>query len=364
MPPEADDLQVENSPKESAPPVTPSPPLRRRLVRACAGVYFWAIVGVWALIEIGGDGWWVGTAVMFAPKWVWLLPLILLVPAAALFHRKSLVALTISAVVILFPMGRFCVPWRMALPSQEGGSAQLPLKLRVVTLNADHKDLHPDDLARLVNDLHPDLVVLQAWRSRYEAKVFAEGWHLHRDDELCLASRFPIASSRRFDGDKFPAFKNHPGTLALYQVGTPTTPLHVVNLHLATPRDGLAALLHRALRDGANDLANNSRARLEQSRTARDIANALPGPVIVAGDFNTPTTSSIYRECWSDRVNAFSTAGWGWGHTHFTPHTGVRIDHVLVGREGWAVDACYVGPDVGSAHRPVIADVTWTAPLR
>jgi vancomycin resistance protein VanJ len=38
----------------------------------------------------------------------------------------------------------------------------------------------------------------------------------------------------------------------------------------------------------------------------------------------------------------------------------VRIDHILAG-PGWYCARCWVGPDVGSPHRPVLADLiaTW-----
>jgi endonuclease/exonuclease/phosphatase (EEP) superfamily protein YafD len=49
-------------------------------------------------------------------------------------------------------------------------------------------------------------------------------------------------------------------------------------------------------------------------------------------------------------------AGFGVGSTHFTRHTAVRIDHVLAG-PGWRVRRAWTGPFVGSAHRPVIAEV-------
>ena len=39
--------------------------------------------------------------------------------------------------------------------------------------------------------------------------------------------------------------------------------------------------------------------------------------------------------------------------------TTVRIDHVLAGK-GWNCVRCWVGPNVGSPHRPVLADLVWT----
>ena len=51
-------------------------------------------------------------------------------------------------------------------------------------------------------------------------------------------------------------------------------------------------------------------------------------------------------------------AGLGWGYSHYTNRTLLRIDHILAG-PGWTCRRCWVGPDVNSEHRPVIADLVW-----
>ena len=37
----------------------------------------------------------------------------------------------------------------------------------------------------------------------------------------------------------------------------------------------------------------------------------------------------------------------------------VRIDHILAG-PGWRCGRCWVGPDVGSPHRPLLADLVYS----
>jgi endonuclease/exonuclease/phosphatase (EEP) superfamily protein YafD len=132
--------------------------------------------------------------------------------------------------------------------------------------------------------------------------------------------------------------------------------VHFFNLHLATPRWGLlAAVSDRS--DGAKQLQHNSDTRREQSAALSHRARLLAGPVLLAGDFNTPVESTIHREYWSDYQNAFSVAGFGCGSTHLTELTAVRIDHILATAD-WHIRKCWVGPDVGSAHRPIVADLT------
>ena len=59
-------------------------------------------------------------------------------------------------------------------------------------------------------------------------------------------------------------------------------------------------------------------------------------PLIIAGDFNMPVESTIYRRLWGAYVNAFSITGYGYGWSEKAPVRGipiaVRIDHVLTGK--------------------------------
>jgi endonuclease/exonuclease/phosphatase (EEP) superfamily protein YafD len=98
-------------------------------------------------------------------------------------------------------------------------------------------------------------------------------------------------------------------------------------------------------------------------RAAEEVSERIGGlseAVVVAGDFNMPTDSAIYRACWSSLSNAFSKAGLGFGYTEWPTvagwRFGIRIDHILTG-PGWRPQRCWVGPDVGSDHLPLLADI-------
>lgn len=78
--------------------------------------------------------------------------------------------------------------------------------------------------------------------------------------------------------------------------------------------------------------------------------------MILAGDFNTPGESAIFRDAWHGFRDCFNVAGWGLGYTFYGGKTAVRIDHVLINRD-WRCRSCRIGPDVGSPHRPVLADL-------
>jgi endonuclease/exonuclease/phosphatase family metal-dependent hydrolase len=145
------------------------------------------------------------------------------------------------------------------------------------------------------------------------------------------------------------------GAFAHYQVETPSGTVHVFNVHLATPRQGLNGFLHDTAHSPA-EIDANIALRREQSTAVHATVREVTGRFLLVGDFNTPPESAIYREYWSSWRNAFSESGWGWGYSFRTRHASVRIDHLIAG-PGWRWQTCWVGPDIGSPHRPVLADV-------
>lgn len=348
---------------DQGPPATP--PARPHLARkwlsrlsmaGCWG-YLAALLGLWGLLAFASDRWWVATVVMYGPRWVWALPGLPLLVIALLNRRRGFwVPLLLAGVVVLFPVMRLCLPWR-PLVSRETASAGQPLSLRVLTCNVDQSALDPRALAGLIEELRPDVVACQAWTSRHEQIVFGKErgpghWYVKRDGELLLASRYPITAAERVLGGPFTVGD---GSFARFEVATPAGVVQVFNIHLASPRDALTEVIANKW-GGRGAVERHVARRGEQSATAGLHVASAGGLVLVLGDFNTPTDSTVYRRDWSGLTNAFSHAGFGFGNTHFTRRTAVRIDHVLAG-DDWRVRRCWVGPNVRSAHRPIIADV-------
>jgi endonuclease/exonuclease/phosphatase (EEP) superfamily protein YafD len=135
----------------------------------------------------------------------------------------------------------------------------------------------------------------------------------------------------------------------------------IVAVHLLTPRDGLEAVIASPLR-GWHRFREVAAVQRFESGMLRQWVEECPGSIVLAGDFNLTAEHPLYRRDWSGYTNAFSWAGWGLGHTMFTRRMGLRIDQVLCG-SAWRPDRCWVGPNVGSAHHPVVAELTWRESL-
>jgi endonuclease/exonuclease/phosphatase (EEP) superfamily protein YafD len=231
-------------------------------------------------------------------------------------------------------------------------------RLRVVTCNLHgSKAVDPQALEDFVLESRADVVALQEWPEAGKSSLATwPGWHHHVSSGLFLASQFPIRHVEELGRDSY----GKKGLVTRYDLETPAGVVHFFSLHLESPRDGIYEAIHEERQDTEANHAISAR-RWQQSRYVARHAAELDGPVLLAGDFNTPPESAIFRQVWGDYTDAFGVAGWGWGYTFHGGRTWVRIDHVLMGK-GWYCGRCRVGPHVGSPHRPVFAELTWTGP--
>ena len=318
--------------------------LRRTVDWAC-WLYGIASLGLWLIVRETGDRWWPVTVWLFGPRWVWMLPLIFLVAAAVWVRRRALWILLPTAWIVLFPLMGLCVPWRLAIPHLQSGR-----RLRVLTCNLHRQKA--DALAAVVASAEPDVVVVQEWTLGPPAQVFGRGdWHYSVNGELFLASRYPV---RKVDAPTSRSWPE-PGDAVCYELATPGGAVPLVNLRLASPHSQFEDLRWHSPSAPA-EIQANSRLRLEQSRILSRYATDRGPATLLAGDFNTPQGSVIFPQCWSRWGDVFSVAGWGFGSTYYGPWVSTRIDRILAGA-AWRCRRCWVGPDIGSAHRPLLADL-------
>lgn len=327
----------------------------RRLLRGAIAVLSWlslaVVLAAWAFLH-AGDLWWPATLLLFGPRWLLALPLFPLLLAAAVWRRRSLGLLLFTLLLVLGPVMGFHVPWPTLVPA-----ASPALRLRVLTCNIHHQRPNRAALERLFAESQLDVVAMQELPSRESFASFAEGeWHVHRSYGHFFASRYPIRRAVRLGADSM----TPPGSLVRYELETPLGPVVLFSLHFASPRDGLYAATHHPA-TGAAELESNSDVRQQQSENLTHLAAAVKGPVLLLGDFNTPSESALFRRVWVGYEDAFSSAGWGWGFTFLGARTAVRIDHILAG-PGWRCQRCWVAPNVGPPHRPVLAELILSEP--
>ena len=323
----------------------------RALIGGLAWVYLAAVALVWLLISFSGDKWWLATILMFGPRWVYALPLPLLAAACLLVRRKSLVVLVAAAVICFGPLMGFELPrWRTADPTAQ--------TLRVITCNIQNRNVDRQALLEFVARSQADVVALQECTG-VRALAWPADWHAYAVGEFMVASRYKILEAEQPRNKQGWA----EGSVLRCKLAVPGGSIELFTVHLETPRNGLQAVLGGPLGlrlSKVTALTANIEHRDEQSaRNARWIKQ-FSGDVVVAGDFNMPIESAIYRRHWSWLPNAFSIAGCGYGMTKITSQGsmqyGARIDHVLYG-PSWRCVGCEVGPALGSDHLPLVAEL-------
>ncbi|MDB5349088.1 MAG: endonuclease/exonuclease/phosphatase [Planctomycetota bacterium] len=330
-------------------PASASAPRRSGSRVAWASWWYVASLAVLvALLHGLSDRWWVGSLLLFGPRWIAGIPLLAVAPAALIWRRKSLPILLLASGLLVGPLMGFRLPWR---PMFQRTSAEPTI--RVLTCNTQMDLLDRDALAALIERERPDVVLLQEWSGAEATSIFrGAGWHIRIDDQLLLGSRFPIREATPFGPEEL----GGQAWLVRYELATPGGPIRVHNVHLETAREGIEAVLSGGW-SGRAALQSNIDMRSDLSRAASRIVAAAPGRSLCAGDFNLPGESAIFRRSWSGYEDSFAATGLGFGYTKHTRWFGARIDHVLVS-PGMRSRRSWVGPDIGSDHRPLFADVT------
>jgi endonuclease/exonuclease/phosphatase family metal-dependent hydrolase len=232
---------------------------------------------------------------------------------------------------------------------------------RVLTCNIQTGEYNAAALSTLIRECGADIVALQECTPELRIDL-PKGWQTVQDGELAILSRYPLQKSV-VQQVIHPPHQWPRTTLLQCIVTLPQGKLAFNTLHLPSPRYGLQTVLDRTT------IFSLSRKKLliEETAHRRRVSQGMQQavslsslPVIVAGDFNMPADSTIYREVWGRYLNAFSEKGTGYGRTAFESIRGIkvsaRVDHILAGN-GLGIRTCETGPDVGSDHIPLIADI-------
>jgi vancomycin resistance protein VanJ len=338
-----------------------APPRRwlSKTVAICTWGYVAAVLAVWLLLWLCGDRWWFATVLLFGPRWPYAAPWLLFAPLAALVRRRLLWPLTAAAVVLLGPVMGLCLPWAR-LAAHDGPT------VRVLTCNVDGTNVDIRRLMALVAAVQPDMVALQECPQEL-ATGWPAGWHVVRSGQLLVASPHPLrgeqTATSRHPPSPWPPVNGLWCTLEM-----PQGRVGFCCIHLSSPRYGISEVLdHRTLVSAARSahLTAGIADRGQESAELADWLSNKSGCWVAAGDFNMPTDSAIYRAGWGRYVNTFSASGFGFGYTKWTEirgwQFGARIDHVL-GGPGLTARRSWVGPDVGSDHLPLLAELALPSP--
>ncbi len=339
------------------------PGTRRRATWLLALVllYAAALAGIELSRWLGPERRWLTCLNLYLPQSMWAAPgLLLLVLTLALDRRFALAPVLCLAWVLGPIMGLSVAANRPTAPPDR--------TFRVMTYNVKYGRSDVGSIAAEIVSTDPDLLFLQDVYGRTTdyppLAAFLRTRHVEREGFYLVASRFPLAPV------EYHAMG--PDWYIRTQVTIGSLPIAVYNVHLMTPRDGLAAMREGVregigeLREGIGELMEGARVRLVQVAQLNADLDRERGAVLLAGDLNAPPESLVLRRLRSGRLrDAFGEAGRGYGFTYghtLRPRVSyLRIDYVLFSREMVALRA-WIGGASGSAHRPVVTELALAGP--
>jgi vancomycin resistance protein VanJ len=317
-------------------------------------------VGVYALVvaswvvahELVGDEFWLLALVnalavyLFAP-----LPMAVLL---AMLARRRIAWISIAVVTLLFA-GLFHGEITPPVPTVRAGDNAPSLTVMTYNVLYGVRDAAP--VVSSITKADPDVIAFQELdyiRARALEHLIGKQYP-HRTPivrDVCFTtvavwSRYPILSIEDVDPDVICRVKS-------VVIDFAGQPVRVVNVH-GWPYMGA----------DRGTIEQGFRWRHEQLDLVLDMVGEQSEPLILLGDLNSAPMSELYQTVTARYADAFTEAGWGFGHTwpaesgdwHHIPYPNrfVRIDYVFHSSQWRAEDAWVAEWDGASDHHAVVA---------
>lgn len=290
-----------------------------------------------------------GAVLTLLPPLAFALPVLGLLLAAALRRQRQALAVNLVSVLLVAVV--------IAPPSLSGTR---PGSLTLATWNLEGGAEGRGQLPQAVASLQADVLFMQETEPNPDdpmpgIRAALPGYHEVRSaarPELVVLSRQPLGpgvDEPLGAGPEHMALKT-----TLSWQGREVT---LLGVHINPNRAGEVSLGPSAWRDLPAYVARTTRSRQEQFQALERLLARQPGPVLLAGDFNTPPAGSGPRLLRTRLQDTFAEAGLGWGLTFPATFPLWRIDFVWASRE-WEVGSARVGPGGASDHRAALAVVS------
>jgi len=346
--------------------------LCRLAFRVVVLIYLLALLLLMIGMHVWGQTNLTTAALMFLPQWVWIAPAFMLILPALVLDWKS--ALLLPSIIIWYILGHLGYQLRDDPPPD----VLKPLDtIRVLTWNRGQGK--GASLQPLKNELRPDFILLQdAGTAAYYKgnKDYAEFREVSGAGEFVLLSRWPVLSAELL---AFAKRRNHPGatqpTAARFVVAAAGKRCVIYSVHLPSPRDSLNSYRGGAFLWGIIGLPGTpweAKKQFyqqfwdEQIRLAREISDRAShehAPVIIVGDFNSPSFGPVHRMFTSFLQDTHQHAGSGFGNSF----PGVTNNPLALFQPWLRLDQIFASADwhitrssprqVPAQHLPVFAEM-------
>ena len=334
----------------------------QKIVYLTTTLYLLALVVYVVLRLIYGDSvWWLSFINTFA--YVLLLPLVVLLPLALLVRvPQSVLQLTPVLVVGLIGLMPYYLPNTITPASGP--------TLKVLTSNVWGNNHDLSAIETWIRQQDADIVLLQEISPAYSQENMPNLLDIYpyqatqpdytRWGSNTTLSRYPIIQVDLID---IQAANN--SDIVRMVIDVNGLPVAVYNVHLAYP--GGPARVHLPIHNPYLNLivGYNDHDRNLQVKYLLEYIQTEPYPYILGGDFNLSDHSPTYQQLAAHMHDAFLSAGTGLGKSWpVSTARGipgvipplVRIDYIWHSEHFQAQQAA-VGPQIGSDHLPVMAEL-------
>ena len=328
------------------------------------GLYALLLISITLFNRLGPDRFWLGALNFYLPQAMWAVPGVVLLILTLRLDRDWAVLPLLCVAYVFGPI----MGYKWSLPPT--GTEAAGTAVRVMTWNIKYGK---HDLAPLIAELQrcrPDVVLFQdaVHATTGPLADYFWNWQVLSYGQYLIASRYPLSSAQVRE---FPYLDKRKGNFLRCKLLVGKSEVSLYNIHFKTPRRGLNAF-RQAKHDAwylpvaIERFDTNVDVRRAQAEAVAGYLADEKGPVIVAGDFNSPSNSLVcetlkdagLRDAFDERGN-----GYGYSYGHFLLKnrlpwlrlSWMRIDHIMA-TSPMIPRRCWVGTGAASDHRPVVAD--------
>ena len=334
---------------------------KRRWVQVLTILNLLLVLGILAAIYEFSETWWLSTLLLYLPKAQWAIPAVILALFSLRYHFPSFLLNLFAILLVAWPIMGYNVP---VLRAQSPAPTEPVYSFVITSCNVQSFEPNFPAVLQEMGRTEPEIVALQEiYKPHPDLEEALAEWNKVRHSEYFVASPHPVEYIAECHSEAF----NRVAAVAV-DVKFPQETVRVFNIHLMTIRKGLSEYAND------EDQQRNAQAQLESHSELRkleldNVAEFIEQyrstyPILVVGDFNMPTSSSLYQTYWAHYQNVFDLTQWGYGYTSpVTKHKywmknspWLRIDHILVD-DHWIAQDYLTGKSTGSDHRVVAARV-------
>ncbi|MFA6546071.1 MAG: endonuclease/exonuclease/phosphatase family protein [Limisphaerales bacterium] len=337
----------------------------RWIMTALTVIYCVGFVGLLYGLEFLAEDHQFLSTMMYAPPWVWLLPIIPLGFLAIFIYARLLIPLALCFPVMIFAF--------MDLRWHNHGRPLGP-SFKVVTNNIGQD--HNKSFRAFADLQKADIIALQDASASGRGPAFAKDYpdrYVAGKDQFILISKYPVRAA-----DVLPMpdpVDPRQRVAAWFELDVDGRALLVFTVHMPTPRSQLMAMkspsallsmLGKSTGFSGQIHEENVRFFKNQQELARQIVKITrlaKAPFIVCGDFNVPTHGIIYHLYRDNWIEAFNVRGQGEGATFpgdAKLPAWLRLDNIYCSKTGLRPIHAEVEEGRPSQHRCMAATFEFT----